>query len=718
MKSQQLKEQSILFLLSQNNFIVPEIQREYVWGNNPEVLNRFLDSIIDKIGASCDVCGNPELSLKINVGFLYTYKPSYVNYNYERFLDENLIDGQQRFTTLFLLLFYTSLKENRVSDFVDALRLEDYQQLAFDYKVRNLTHIFILNLISKVDTIEKLQQVLAGKASWLLKDFNQDVTVQSMIQALRIIDEKFKFRREKYFSFILNNIKFYHFRTEATNQGEELYITMNARGEALSKNEENKAGLMFDDYNLFEYGAKWEQWQDFFWKNRDKCNPMSNADNGLDEFLRWIQIIEMTLTDNDFDTNEDEKIDDKSFTKQIITLIQGERIHLNKDYFSISKIERYFRALEYIFDIYYFDRTYIAKYKGITDNLIERDWLSPKGKSISQIDCFKFIPVLHFVNKMLIEGKEINNQNVFRLLKYLCNLTHDVTITKTINKQVINAVKLVDYLVKESDDITNVISLEKGLVSKTLLTPEEQFKFSIYQKCIDRESIELVFWRAEDNNILNGKISPLIQFSYHMDSPLGFEYSKSFESFSVEDFNIDKYCKLYSNFSKITSEDVDKVSDNIWGSLLLTEYYDIKEYNDQHKIIVCKNTDDFYLIRDVIFLTKLNEIDSFQSAKDYFQAIFNKFLSSYKTINDLKDETDFKKQLYANYVALINQNNWHYGKGKNFGIYLNPKKHTSFFDLNVRYQHYRQKWQGADYNYFDDKKKNLMNFYSTLLKTN
>ncbi len=114
---QLLKEQSLLHLLSQNNFIVPEIQREYVWGENEEVIARFLDSIIEKIGNVCDQCGNPTNKTKINIGFLYTYKPSYVTYSHDRFLDENIIDGQQRFTTLILLLFFCALKEDRIEDF-------------------------------------------------------------------------------------------------------------------------------------------------------------------------------------------------------------------------------------------------------------------------------------------------------------------------------------------------------------------------------------------------------------------------------------------------------------------------------------------------------------------------------------------------------------------------------------------------------------------------
>ncbi|KQR94432.1 hypothetical protein ASG01_00655 [Chryseobacterium sp. Leaf180] len=715
MKNQQLKEQSLLYLLSQNNFIVPEIQREYVWGNNSDVLNRFLDSIIDKIGETCDDCGNPKMQSKINVGFLYTYKPSYISYSYERFLDENLIDGQQRFTTLFLLLFYTSLKENRIEDFTDAIRYDELKEMAFDYKVRNLTHIFLLDLISNVSTLEQLNQVLDSKTTWLLNDFNKDVTVLSMLNALRLIDSKFQTRKEKYFSFLLNNIKFYHFKTEATNQGEELYITMNARGEALSKNEENKAALMFDEISLFEFGAKWEEWQDFFWKNRDKTNPKSNADVGFNEFLRWIQIIEMTLIDKETDANEDEKISDESFAKKIITLIQGEHIQLDKQYFSIDKIEKYFKAVKYIFEDYYNDVNFQEKYENVNFDLIRKQWLCPAEKTISQIDAFRFLPVLYYVLKQDADNKRIEPQKLFRLIKYLNNLRKDRTITKTINKQVINAINLVDILLNQDSDIANVIKIEDKGISKTLLTFEERCKFSIYLNSKNREDVESAFWLAEDHKILNGKIGPILQISYYdSKSCENFEYSKNFSEYSSNEFNINHFKELLSNFFKLTQEDQNHLSDNIWASMLLTPYYSLKYYNENHSTVSCLTPDDFELLRNKLFLCKLFEISKYDSANSYFQNIFELLISNYSSLENLSEEIDYKHQIYFYYRCLKPENKWDFGKGKNFGVYLKPKKHTSFFNTNVRFQHYRLKWQGAEYNYFDDNKKHLNKFYQPL----
>jgi uncharacterized protein with ParB-like and HNH nuclease domain len=47
-----LKDENLLTLFSLNNMIVPEIQREYVWGNNSDVLEKFLQEL-EKKGSPC-----------------------------------------------------------------------------------------------------------------------------------------------------------------------------------------------------------------------------------------------------------------------------------------------------------------------------------------------------------------------------------------------------------------------------------------------------------------------------------------------------------------------------------------------------------------------------------------------------------------------------------------------------------------------------------------
>lgn len=291
-----LKDENLLTLFSLNNMIVPEIQREYVWGNNSDVLEKFLLEL-EKKSSPCQECHHVHTNKNINVGFLYSYKPSYVRYESDRILDEFLIDGQQRITTLFLLLLYRATIEERIDDFLAICRAdEDDLHMGFNYKVRSLTQQFLIQLIrhakdegrSAFDFVMDLE----NSPYWFLDDYKNDPTVMSMISAIKSIKKTFGDTSNFYFDYLLTNIHFWHFKTEATSQGEELYITMNSRGEQLSDNEMQKSRVL-PSSDLYKYGRKWESWQTFFWRNRTKGHAKNvNADKGFNNFLACIEGLE------------------------------------------------------------------------------------------------------------------------------------------------------------------------------------------------------------------------------------------------------------------------------------------------------------------------------------------------------------------------------------------------------------------------------------------
>ncbi len=292
-----LKDENLLTLFSLNNLIVPEIQREYVWGLNPKVLEKFLREIKDK-AALCEHCRHAHTTANINVGFLYSYKPPYVKYESERILDEYLIDGQQRITTLFLLLLYRATIECRIDEFITLCRADEYApEMGFNYKVRSLTQQFLVQLIqhARSEGASAFQFVsdLDNAPYWFLDDYRHDPTVTSMVAALAAITRVFDDADSYYFDYLLTNIHFWHFKTEATSQGEELYITMNSRGEQLADNEMQKSRTLPSD-KLLEYGRQWEEWQTFFWRNRSKGvnTPNPNADKGFNNYLACIENLE------------------------------------------------------------------------------------------------------------------------------------------------------------------------------------------------------------------------------------------------------------------------------------------------------------------------------------------------------------------------------------------------------------------------------------------
>lgn len=286
-----LRDENLLTLLSLHDFIIPEIQREYVWGSNinsKRVLIPFLESI--KNSAHVERCHYAHGLENLHIGFLYSYKPQYIRDISNRITDEYLIDGQQRFTSLFLLLLVRAIREKRLTDFNNLIRWED-GTIAFDYKVRQLTHLFIWDLISHVQEygIQVLDDIVKGYYPfWMMNDYLCDTTVTNIIGAIKCIHEVFSSDDDLYYDYLLTRIHFWHFKTDATSQGEELYITMNSRGEELADNEVQKARMLKGtDQTVF--GPIWEKCQTYFWRNRFKGNSNNfDADKGFNNLLSCV----------------------------------------------------------------------------------------------------------------------------------------------------------------------------------------------------------------------------------------------------------------------------------------------------------------------------------------------------------------------------------------------------------------------------------------------
>lgn len=260
-------------LLTSYSFVVPEIQREYVWGNktnkNDYVLRQFLADLNSKVS-------NEET----NIGFLYSYKSGEEHY---------LIDGQQRYTTLLLLLHYITVKENAASheEYVSLYRL-DKNISAFSYRVRSQTDSFLRNLLmSSAITSKTIRQ-----QKWYKSVYDDDSTISSMMDALDVIDDMWEALPNLSSQNVLNNIFFWYFDVDKTSQGEELYITMNSRGEKLTDSEQIKPRLLNKLSNVIkkeEFGNKWDRWEEFFFKDKLRNGrPIEKIDSAMNNLIRLV----------------------------------------------------------------------------------------------------------------------------------------------------------------------------------------------------------------------------------------------------------------------------------------------------------------------------------------------------------------------------------------------------------------------------------------------
>lgn len=538
MSSEKMEELSIKELISSYNFIIPEIQREYVWGNK-DIVNSFIDDILTGYKNISNTDKSGDLSYKnlqglteqyekiisnhgMNIGFLYSYRPSY-SFNDKAEEDVYLIDGQQRFTTIFLLLLYLALKTDNQKDFKEIFRYNpSKKKIAFDYRVRDTTHDFIVTMINKCNTTEAILG-MEGK-TWFLAEYKNDPTIQAMIAAIKKIDEKLKESDcSKLFNFVFENIKFWHFKTEATSQGEELYITMNSRGESL-KDYENIKAVLFEKENgdKQKWGQKWELWQDFFWKNKPTNDK--NADKGFNCFLDWVKEIE-----------------------QIRQVIKEPDLNL-------TIIENYFVALKFLIEKCMTSENKpmyceFAKYK----DFIAKDINNKNKVALFPVLIYlKSICTPNIYDKDYVFNRKADIDDI-RIIRFFSNVSK-------FSEEFKEAVKL-SFSVFDCAQSATVANLLKEKDNyKNILTEEEVFKLSIYKDAGDqREKYEEAFWKAEDHQIVSGKLANLFKISQNIDNINNLEHGKfdlaKFEnSFSVLEKNVSANEFIYAMLT--TTKDI------------------------------------------------------------------------------------------------------------------------------------------------------------------
>lgn len=235
-----------------NYMVVPEIQREYVWGSNKNIVNQFIDSIKD--------------NKDINVGFLYSYS----NEN-----QEYIIDGQQRLTTLVLCLYYASLMQGEYDKFKSLLKVNS-PNMSFTYRVRSNTEEFMQCLFNS--GLYKEEEIKDSK--WYHTCYDSDISISSMIALLNYLaDIKFDVKYDD-----ILKIEFWYYPIDETSLGEDLYITMNSRGKTLDNAEKLKP-LLFEKSRkeLKNWGKIWDDWEDFFFTllNGDDVTKINVAMNNL-----------------------------------------------------------------------------------------------------------------------------------------------------------------------------------------------------------------------------------------------------------------------------------------------------------------------------------------------------------------------------------------------------------------------------------------------------
>ncbi len=584
----------ILELLEFTNldqFIIPEIQRDYVWGKTEVV--ELLDSLKDSYDN-----GGGDLPY---LGFIYAYQDK--DYVYKYFL----VDGQQRMTTVFILLLSCyQLRKSKVPDYIIK-----NGKLKIDYKVRQITHDFLFDLVSYIKVNFEKSELKIEDQVWYHKGYENDITIINISQnyytikdwLINILGEN---QIDSFLKFVENTAEISYFNIDEGRQGEELYIYMNSRGRNLEANETLKAkylNKLTDENEKTTWGAKWENWQDFFWKHK---GSNSDADENFNEFLRRVQIINMC---------ELQQTSDKIIDFAISNVSKNIRIDLLPD--TLTELEKYFEAYKWLVETD-FIITFFNQYES-------ENYLLETPSMGRLIYYFRILPIMTFVSRV----DKINQNLCLRFIRFFYNISRKTNVSKDISNQLPIAIRLVSEYCKNNKgnyDITDLIEYQKGRT--VIINDEEVLKLELYKRYIDvsqRQYLEQIFWKVEDHPVFNGEITFLLEEFYTVEN---------------KQFDLSNFEKTWKLFEKLFDNSNDQLITiallyygNTWERVSPL-YYDnyncqnwnwlVRQHEGKYLMTLLKDLlkmengiDEIIKIKIKDYFTK-NNIDSIEKIKDIF----------------------------------------------------------------------------------------------------
>ena len=509
--------------------VIPELQRDYVWENRN--VYGFLSSIICnyKKKTSLELSITKEdgsfvdediheflnieyMRLRYNtrVGFIYAYHDITLPGQYY------LIDGQQRITTLFLILLALYRKVD-----TDVFREKYFRDRnpKLDYKVRDTAHNFLTGFI-EFELNKQSDAEYFIDSAYYFSEYEADVTAQSilnnyydvicpMVNSLNYVD---------FIDYVETYVEFNYFDTNISEQGERLYLYMNSRGEALSDHEIIKSIIVSRTKNedKLAAGKLWEDWQNFFWKNRGN-NP--NADISFFEFLKWSVILHMNHPDprENCILNTDFRDGKAKSTREI-----------KEDYIRIEtsegKIESQRRNIkQYISDNLNFDidwlKQVMSSVKVLNDFSSKSNYITPTW--LNHIQYTKDYVCLLGVLQSLILFDTLTENDVLRLGMFLKNIMANLNNRKNPDSSVLRALELVPWMYKqEIKDIRKYKDAKEEYKGNDTFLPNDM-RLEYYELDEKQNSTgeigewEKCFWKITNNEPLNqflrGNHNPIIK---------------------------------------------------------------------------------------------------------------------------------------------------------------------------------------------------------------
>lgn len=612
-------------LLENNYIIVPQLQRDYAQGRETE--KELRKSFVSKIKQALQNESKP-----LNLDFVYGYT-EIISHDTIAFIP---LDGQQRLTTLWLMMWYLSPRDNYIVN-------EEHQSYLrkFTYKTRLSSNRFCQNLITKSLEINpniKISEQITD-TPWYMASWNNDPTILSMLNMLDTLQEEI-IDLDVAWDNLSNNNKvtfdYIDIKSEEFKLTDELYIKMNSRGKPLTTFENFKAQfsslLSSDKTNYSKLNLKYQntevsyqqyfsfnidsKWMDLFWNYRN--NVKIKTDDCIYKYINFIAEF-LFYKDNPKTLSSDIKI---NFD------------FLNKVFEKKANIDFLFNSLDF---------------------LSANENISTFFDSIfNEISTFDIYPKDYFLRSITSMGFDVKDKVIFYTILQYCT-KNSIKIVDNDLKDLVRIVRNLLFTVRQPNQskrieyisnlrMTNVADYCKFIDSIINLKIKGKNN-SIYQILIDNNLNGFV-----KEHIQNEKIKSLIIISKPNLKPIIHKLEEhnqiqgNISNFKLSDEKIESKINAFFNIW----------SDNTNNSLIIKALLTINDYS----VI----THDYSALGEIYYFGCENYwniilTNSINNDSHDFSAILDEFLTLY--INTTGDSTEEKlKKIIGNFKPQTR--NWIY----------------------------------------------------------
>lgn len=590
-----------LFQGDNDKIVIPDLQRDYCW--TPDMVIGLLNTFIEFSSQIEDFDDT-----KIPMGLIYGYYSERSDGRTEVSHPHlQLCDGQQRLTSIFLILGMLNRKSHKVGDEKPYTRMlmSDFEKEQDDcepyllYAIRESSTYFLSDLTLEFFIDDKIKNVdeLVSQ-SWFLNDYKSDPTVTNIIKAIRAIDivlSDESLDLDRLGTFISERMVFLYCDMGNRTNGEETFVVINTTGEPLSGSENLKPVVISCPINSDNQTAckQWEEIETWFWKKRNNGND--TADAGFIEFLRWITVLSLC----DINTGAAQNLIKKEYFKLGIVKrnvdSDEEKFYFPYEDISIANLYKYYQIVTNLFDNH-------ERFG------LDKAWLSPKSKqdggtllygAIKQIESFRVLALLAYCHRWEITDYE--DQNLLRFSRFINNILKVENVARIPGDLTPEIV----YIARNCRDVVDILQIhgnssEGKRISKTILSEEVELILNILKEAERRTAIEDEFERTFSydtpcHKIWRGEILPLLRWSCTSTNKEVDKDSDVGNKIRPEDFSLSEFIRYRNTFDAIFRGECGAEIDNVRRALIsylpnypicLTRNYTFGwEWNDWHCII-------------------------------------------------------------------------------------------------------------------------------------